>query len=268
MTNPQIQNDPVITLPFLYKTGLIISNDATTPNTVLDIAQGQCRDSNDIMDITLGANNPNLEGNTVAAPLKLNAAVNGVNGLDTGSLAASTMYAVYMIADSRYYKPVASILTLASNTAPLVPFGYDSYRLIGYWPTDSSSHFLLGYVTGTANSLSFFYDAPQASNVTAGASTSYAAASLANIVPAVNNLSVLIQSVYTPHAAADTLKMQPGNGTCDMVTIEAPSTNVLYTDSALVSQLVTGVPTINYKVSSGTSPAAVAINVRGYTYSV
>lgn len=262
-----IQNSPVYSLPFTYKSGLIITNDATTPNTILDIGAGQCRDSNDVIDIVVGS--ANLEGSTVAAPLLINAAVNGVNGLDTGSLAASTMYAVYVIADSRYYKTTAAILTLASNSAPLVPFGYDSYRLIGYWATDASAHFLLGYYSGIGGSLTFTYDAPQATSVTAGASTSYAAITLTALVPPVNNSIVNIQSNFTANAAADTLKYQGATSTGDAITLIAQvagATAHLESYNNVLAQLVTAAPTIKYKVSSGS--AAVAVNVAGFSVGV
>jgi|SRR5579862_622661 len=272
MANPQVQNDPIYQLPFLYMNGLIVSNDATTPNTVLDIAAGQCRDSNDIMDIALGVSNPNIEGGTVAAPLLLNAAVNGVNGLDTGSLAASTVYAVYMIADSRYYKPVASILTLASNSAPLMPFGYDSLRLIGYWVTDGSSHFYKAYMSqAVGGNRQFLYDAPVALTLaSAGAATSYAtgATALTTLVPAVNNLPVTFAASFIPgNAAGDTLKLQPGNGTGDAVIITGQVTTVHITQNvSVLSQLVTGVPTVNYKVTNAGDTAA--LSVAGFAVSI
>src|ERR1700722_20041691 len=171
-------NEQIVNLPFLYINGMVGSNDATTPNTVLDISLGQCRDSTNVMDIICAASN-------------INAAVNGINGLDTGSLAASTVYAIYAIADitENPGRPNGYILTLASNSVPLMPFGYSNFRLVGYWPTDASMHFLLGYVSNAVGgNRQFLYDAPQATAVTAGAATAYTAVSLAKWVPVVNNL--------------------------------------------------------------------------------
>jgi len=267
MPTPQIQNDPIYAISFLYKQGLTISNDATTPNTVLDIAAGQCRDSQDNIDICLGS--APLNGATTAAPLLLNGAINGANGLDTGTLAASTTYAVWMIADSRYYQPVAAILTLATNTLPLIPFGYDSYRLIGYWSTNSSLHFISGYISGSGSNQTFTYDAPQATSVTAGASTTYAAVNLAGLVPNVNNVVVNVQTNFNANAAGDTLSLQGGNTTGTPVLIIAPAAGATahtVTNSLVLAQLVAGAPTINYKVSSASD--AVAIDVVGYTFNV
>ena len=78
----------------------------------------------------------------------MNSAVNGANGLDYGTLAASTNYGVWLIGDSRGYNPVAAVLSLTSNAYPLMPLGYDSMRLIGFADTNSSTHF----VAATTNS--------------------------------------------------------------------------------------------------------------------
>src|SRR5574338_349290 len=145
MATPQIQNDPIYQLPRLYIQGLNISIASTT---ILAIAPGAARDSSNNIDMVVGLSN--LQGNVnpsvlfanYSQPLFLNAGVNGANGLDAGSLAASTQYAVYLIGDSRGYNNVATLLSLTSNANPLLPLGYDSLRLIGFIQTDGSSHFV------------------------------------------------------------------------------------------------------------------------------
>ena len=59
-----IQNDPIYLLPHLYIDGMNISVASTT---VLAIAPGQCRDSDDTIDMPIGY--PNLQGNTLPATL-------------------------------------------------------------------------------------------------------------------------------------------------------------------------------------------------------
>jgi hypothetical protein len=267
----QIQNDSVIDVsPYLYKYGLTITNDATTPNTKLDIAAGQCRDSANQIDMGIGSSFVvPYQSIAVTAPIVLDATINGANGLDTGSLGASSMYAVYLIGDSRGYKSTATILSLASSSAPLLPLGYDSYRIIGYWATDASSHFLLGYYTGNQGLLIFKYDAPQATAITAGAATSYTAVTLTSLVPPVNNSLVNIQFNLNANAAGDTLKLQGANATGDAITIIAQAAGGTahlegYVD--VDAQLVSGAPKINYKVS--TASAAVALNVAGFIVAV
>jgi len=82
MATPQIQNDPIYSLPYLYISGLNISVASTT---VMAIAPGQARDSSDNIDMPVGF--PNLQGNTNPAmlfqnylpPLFVNGAITGAN---------------------------------------------------------------------------------------------------------------------------------------------------------------------------------------------
>ncbi len=254
------QNNPIYQLPFLYVNGLNVS---VASNTTLSIASGQCRDSNDVMDITIGS--APFNGATTAAPVVLNAAINGVNGLDTGSFAASLVYAVYAIGDSRGYQAPGVLLSLASSSSPTMPFGYDSYRKIGYAVSDSSVHFLSAYVAGNNNVRIFSFDAPQATAVTAGNATSYTAVALTTLVPSVENTPVSVSYAFTPGAASRTLKLTPGNGTGDAVTITGQVTSVIVSGNATVmSKVTSSVPEIDYKVAN--SGDAVALNVAGFTF--
>ena len=72
-----------------YVNGLGLSNDATTPNTKLDVAIGSILDSSGTFQLSL------------SAPVVINAAANGLNGLDTGAIAASMQYAIFPVC----YKP-------------------------------------------------------------------------------------------------------------------------------------------------------------------
>src|ERR1700691_2793944 len=131
-TLPQIQNDPIYPYPFLYISGMNLSAAglAGIPAQTVVIAPGQCRDSNDIIDIMVG--NPTIHTNP--QPLYLNATVNGLNGLDQGVIQASTSYAMYVLADSRGYNSTGGLISLIS-TIPLIPHGYDSIRLLGFCTT-------------------------------------------------------------------------------------------------------------------------------------
>lgn len=258
----QVQNDPIYGLPFLYINGLTVS---VASNTTLSIASGQCRDSNDVMDIVIGS--APLNGGTTSAPVTLNAAVNGANGLDTGTFAASKVYAVYAIGDSRYYNLPATLLSLASNSSPTMPFGYDSYRLIGYAVSDASTHFLPAYISGNNNYRLFTYDAPQATAITAGNDTSYTAITLTALVPPVDQTPVTIFSALTPASAGNAVFMQGFDSTGDQVVIKGQvSAVVINSYNTVLSQLDTAAPKIKYKVSNGSD--AVAINVAGFNYFV
>lgn len=244
-------NIPIVNAPYLSVDGLEIAIASTTTATV---QPGRARNSTNENDIILDA---------IAT---LNAANNGLNGLDTGALANATMYALYEVGDSSGNNDSGVILSL-NITTPLLPVGYDMWRRIGFLRTDGAAHFLSGYWYGKSNERMFMYDAPIATAVTAGAATSYTAVSLATFVPAVDSLAVWMSYAFTPGAASRTLKMTPGNGTGDAVTITGQVTSVVVSGNALVIEKVTtGVPEIDYKVSNAGD--AVALNVAGYQYTI
>jgi hypothetical protein len=270
MTQIYDQAVPIVNLPFLYITGAKISNDATTPNSLIDISAGQMRDQTNTYDMNLG--NYNGQTNSSAAAnvsTTVNSAVKGFNGIDTGTIAASTVYFVYVISDPVSGQTSGAVISLGvPSVGPLMPFGYSAYRHIGYAITDASSHFLLAYTSGGENARLLTFDAPQATAITAGAATSYTAIDLTKWVPTLSiNTPVQISYSYLPNAAGDTFKMQPVNATGDAVTITGQVSAVHVTGIATVfAQIVSAgtKPEINYKVSSASD--AVAINVAGFNF--
>lgn len=238
-----------------YCNGLAISNNATTPNTQLNVATGNMLDSTGTFQISLDT------------AVVINAATTGLNALDTGTLAASTVYAVYLVSDPVSLQTSGCVIS-TSYTAPTLPFGYSAFALIGYVTTNSSAQFLKGYWTaGNGTSRLFMYDAPQATAITAGAATSYTAITLTSLVPTADNLPVWISSAFTPGAASRTLKLQPTGATGDAVTITGQVTSVIVTSNSLVlAKLSSSVPKISYVVSN--SGDAAAINVAGYQFFV
>ena len=258
MTTVSILNEQIINGPILYKNGMLPSNDATTPNTIIDIASGACRDSTGSFDINvgnyLGQFNSNVAANVVT---KINAAVNGANGLDTGSLGASSCYYIYAISDvsDNPLRPGACIISLAAPaTGPLMPYGYGAQRCIGAIFTDGSSHFLPTYYSGIGGTLFAQYDAPQTVTVTAsGTSATYSAMDLSVAVPSSNFGLVGIQMKWTCNAAADTAKFTPTGGTGDAFTFLGQVASVALENSFLILPLLaTAKPEISYKVSAGT----------------
>jgi len=244
-------NLPVVNAPYLDVSGLEL---AVASTTTLTMALGIARNSTNQADILLPAG------------VTINAATNGINGLDTGVLVLSTLYTVYAVGDSTNNNVGGAVLS-ASAVSPTLPVGYDMWRKIGYVRTDASVHFLAGYWFGSANERLFTYDVPIATAVTAGASATYAAVTLATFVPAVSQLPVLIECNWTANAANDTLALQGFNSVGDTVKYIAPvagATAHTIVRDYVNAQLDSGVPKINYKVSA----AAVAINVAGYQYCI
>ena len=258
---------PIVNQPFLYINEMKISNDATTPNTVLNITAGICRDRTNSFDLNLGNYNGVIANQAANSVTSLNAAKVGINGIDGGTLATSQVYYVYCVSDVVSANPTGTILSLnsPSDGGPVMPFGYNASRHIGYAITDASTHILAMYNTGNNNARTLTFDAEQATAVTAGNVTTYTAVDLSKWVPAIANNFVSIGYVYTPAAASHTLKMQGAASTGDQVTVTSQVTSIALTGNVpVLAQIGSNKPEINYKVSN--SGDAVALNVAGFNY--
>ncbi len=244
----QIVNDGI-----LYTNNMQVSR---TGNATLSVAIGLVRDSTNSFDIYL------------PAATVLNSASLGVNGIDVGTVAVSKMYYVYVIFDPTYKNAAAVIMSL-SAVAPLLPFGYGSYRLIAAWPTNSSAQFILGQYVGSGSGRNFYYDAITVTPVTAGTSNTFVAVDLTNIVPAIDGTQVQFYMNFNANAAADTAAFRPTgssstNGEHIMTAQVAGATAHLDQKVTLITNLATGKPEIDYKVSAG----AIAIDVEGFTLNI
>lgn len=176
----------------LYITGL---NLAWASNTTLTISPGLCRDSTNSYDI-----------NASAGSFTLNGAVNGVNGLDTGNLAASTWYAVYVIHDYTHQNVNATLLS-TSATNPLLPATHNSFRRIGWVRTDGSSHFLKFYQCGNANDRFYQWDS-LATILSGGTATTFTAQSLAAGAPP-QAMPVYLTLTYTGALSGNLAGVRP-----------------------------------------------------------
>jgi len=70
--------------------------------------------------------------------------VSGAGGLDTGSEAANTWYAVYVIGDSTGINTPNTLISV-SFTSPTLPSGYDKFRRVGWVRNNGTSNFFKFY---------------------------------------------------------------------------------------------------------------------------
>jgi hypothetical protein len=77
-----------------------------------------------------------------AISLTINSAASGANGLDTGTLAASTWYSLWVISDGTN---VAGLIS-TSSTAPTLPGAYTYKARVGWIRTDASTKYPLAYL--------------------------------------------------------------------------------------------------------------------------
>jgi len=118
-------------IPRSYLAGMMLSNDPTTPNSVLDISAGYCTDSLNVVPILLGPFTKQLLGPWIAG--------SGNKGLGVGlTLVINTWYHVYAIINGG----VPDIYFDVSTVAAQAPAGTTAFRRIGAIKTDVSGHIL------------------------------------------------------------------------------------------------------------------------------
>lgn len=120
-----------------YLAGLGLSNDGSTPNTVLDIAAGSANDSTNARTIQIGAFTKNTTGAWVAG--STNAGMG--NGL---TIANSTVYHVFEIVNSG----TADVYFDTSVTAANAPSSTTAFRRVGSFLTDASAHIIKFWQVG------------------------------------------------------------------------------------------------------------------------
>lgn len=112
--------------------GLTLGNNASAPNTVIDIAAGQARDSTNTIDIVLSAGFTK----SIAAVWSVGSA-GGMRDSAT-ALAAAQSYHVFVILDID--TGAVDVLCSQSPTNPTLPTGYTYFRRIGSLPVLGSAN--------------------------------------------------------------------------------------------------------------------------------
>ena len=203
-----VPNTPVVNAGLLYVNGCNLSWVSTT---AISVSAGQVRDSSNVNDIVIPACSVSISSSGV------------VNALDTGTIAASTMYNVYAIGDSTEFRPNGCLLSLSASQ-PTLPFGYDMYRRIGAISIDSGSHVRPFMQVGSGNSREMLYDPGTGASTkgvvipssgTGGSTTFVNLGLLISLVPQLA-VDCLINCAFTPNSANNVLFLAPAtidNGT-------------------------------------------------------
>lgn len=237
---------PVVNAGFKYINGMRLTYVSATTMTV---AAGQCRNSTNVNDIT------------ISSAVTIDTATNGAGGLDQGSMANSTFYAVYAIGDS-FGNNAGSAVISANLTSPLLPAGYDMFFRIGYIKSSGAAAILAFRQDGVSLDRWMWYDAAIATDVTNGSSATYAAVDCSGSLP--TNLATMVNflCVFTPTAAADKLVLVPGTSTATAGYASASGdvAAVAHTCNLICPTDSPNTDAIDYKVTG----SAVAISVAAY----
>jgi hypothetical protein len=233
-----------------YANGLEI---AYASATTLTVSAGSCSDDANAWDII---NN---------SAVTIDAAVVGLNGIDTGTLGASTLYYIYEIGSSLGSTLVGSIIS-TSATSPILPARYDLKKLIGYIYTDGSSHFVNQRIFGKGRVRKCVYDT--AVSVLSGGSATFVAVDLSAAVPALDKVDVEFIASITPNTAGNVGYIRPAGSTATVV----PALSGCVAAKAQLGMInsltaiASGVAKIEYKTSEASD--TFALTVYSYTYHI
>ena len=136
-------------------TGLIITNDETTPNTKLKVTSVSITMANAVGVKLCQTWAAGPESAIFPAPL--DATTLGAGGLDTGSLAANTWYYIWTIGDGTHINVMLSVAGSWANVSKTYIYGYTYARLVGCVLTDSNACFSKFHQFGNK----FLFDVPQ-----------------------------------------------------------------------------------------------------------
>jgi len=230
--------------------GLAVS---VTSNTTLSIADGLCMDEEYTQNIF------------VDSPIAINTATVGAGGIDTGTLAASSLYYVYLMLDSTGNKAVTAVASL-SATAPIYAGGYDKKKLIGVAITDGSTHFINLVQTGSGFIREYWFDTT-VSVLSGGSSATFADVDLTGLMP-VTACVAKFNASFTPAVAADVAYLSIGgssstNGVVQITGVVAAKAQSLQV--AIPVGVHSSKPVVQYKV---TASGALTLLLASFTHNL
>lgn len=274
-----IPNSPIVNLGNLYINGAVLT---FVDGTHLSVGKGQVRDSTDTSDIIIGGNLYDAPGATVALSnyaaesgttnpvtisnaVTINTAVVGAGGIDAGAIAASSLYAVYVIGDSRGFKSGSALISLnfpaSAVPYPSLPLGYDMYRYVGSVSTDGAAA-LLAFTSITSNLTTFL--ATPVSVLSSGNATVFTPVVLTTVVPSTATGVYLLATLTSDAGGARTagLKATSSTSTAGQVVLTSPASTVTVSTVLVPVSVVAGVVSISYLVSN--AAASLSLSVTGF----
>jgi hypothetical protein len=223
--------------------GFTLSNDGTTPNSVLDEAAGYAADSTNAVMITGTAFKKSTAGTWAAG--------SGSNGMGTGlTIAASTWYHVFAIINAGSY----DVYFDTSPTAANKPASTTAFRYIGSFLTNGSSQI----VTFIQFGQKFIWLSPP-SDLSAGSAGSVTPVTISAPLGIVTNpiMNVSFSGTATGASALVRSTYASGNGDCSLNAIVASM--VSYNQCTVTTNSSSQ---INYQ-TFGTGPS-LSISTIGY----
>jgi len=219
------------------------------------------------MTFSPGAVTDSTNSQTIIVPTAttVDLATNGLNGLDTGTVAANTPIYVYAIADSSDDLP-AGLIASINEVAPTLPTGYDRFALVfATFTINASATLPLMRTSGNnANGLLVQYETIIAV-VSGGTAATFTAVDLTTPVRALPSIPGIQATFSAQNSAAGTSAIRP-TGNTTATSANAPFRLAAGGLATGWAEIITGTnvgadPSIDYLVSAGN----VSIYVNGYT---
>jgi hypothetical protein len=183
--------------------------------------------SNDVVSLPAGSTT-RVGGRAanLTAALNISRLVSGFGGLDTGSIANSTFYYVYLIHNGTNFGLVAS-------TSSASPVGYTSYRKMGAFYTDTTGNIFKVFWYGEVNKLSHNF------KVTSGGVVSEEDLDFINLNASLNNTSEYVFAITAAYqtVVAMNLQVEGWNSTAGVIQY---SHMALSTVSSITIQMYNG----------------------------
>lgn len=175
-----------------YISGLILSNDSGTPNTILDISAGECTDSTGAVAIALAAFTKTTGGVWVAGT--------GNAGMGTGlTIANNTWYHVFAIINNG----AADVYFDTSVSAANAPASTTAFRRIGSFRT-SAGGAILAFVQSNISPPTFTWSTPF--QEFSGTITTTAAATITmSGIPTGLSVEAILSASVAPQGGSDTV---------------------------------------------------------------
>jgi hypothetical protein len=233
-----------------YIFGLGIAFASTTTIT-LDL--GAARDSTDALNINLATNQT------------INCATTGANGLDTGSLGDSHIYAVYVISGTSGTAGLASL----SYSSPTMPSGYTVRRYVGSFATTAAGAIMSFIQQASGNVRTYIYDTTNTNTrvLNAGTATSFTGVSCTAVIPPTSQQALLSLS-FIGNARADELTLRPTSSSSTTPTTVYNTSGISGSDPFIIlaTQCLNSSQSFDYECSSSSDSAT--IYVAGYIDSI
>ena len=246
-------------VPFQFINGFGIQNDPYTPNNLINIFYGRTLDSTYTYQLVM---EPTI--------LFIDLTISGIGGIDNGILLPNKVYALYVAWDTVGSNSVSAFMS-SSYYHPLIPYGYNAVKLVGYAATDGSSNFRQAkwtpYGSSSYRNMIYTPSVSVLSNGTAGVQTNV------NLISYIPNISgghqiANLQLSFTSSTPGNSLTVYSEMGNFQLHAQSANIPNTSFTNIIITQQInIGGVisPIICYSVTNSSTDSA-SIYCNGYDF--